>query len=208
MNPADLVQRSDAWFAYRAGRVTGSRIADVIATTKAGKPTAARATYMKLLVAERLSGAPQGNGRVVRSLEDRAALEPDARSAYEWEHGTKIQVVGFVDHPRIKFAGCSPDGLVGLDGMVEFKALDGAQHCELMQTNDIDAEYLAQMQFGLACTERAWCDFGAYCPTMREKHKLWTCRIQRDDIVIKQMESAVSEFLAEVDQKVKRLLAL
>src|SRR5882724_578784 len=173
MTPADLVQRSEAWFLYRCGRVTASRVSEVIATTKAGKYTADRAKYMKLLVAERLSGAPQGNSRIVRSLEDRAGMEPQARAAYEFYCGAKIKVVGFVDHPTIEYAGCSPDGLVSADGMVEFKVLDGAQHCEFMQTKEIDAEYLAQMQFQLACTKRTWCDFAAFCPTMREEHKLW-----------------------------------
>jgi hypothetical protein len=211
MKPEDLIQRSPEWWAHRAAKVTASRVVDVIARNKprkgqtAGDYTAARATYMKLIVAERLSGAPQGNGRVVRSLDERAALEPLARAAYEFDQVVDVRIVGFIDHPRIEFAGCSPDGLVGADGMVEFKVLDGAQHCELIQTGNIEAEYLAQMQFGLACSERAWCDFASYCPTMREEHKLWVRRIHRDDLIISQMEDEVKSFLAEVRQKLDLL---
>lgn len=204
MNPADLIQRSPEWWLYRAGRVTGSRIADVITTLKGGAYSARRATYMKLLVAERLSGVPQGNGRAVRDLDARSALEPQARKAYAFYYAP-IREVGFIDHPRIERAGCSPDGLVGDDGGVEFKALDGAQHCELMQTGEIDADYLAQVQFNLACTDRAWWDFGSFCPTMPEEHKLWVRRIPRDDQIIAAMDAQVLAFIAEVEQKVASL---
>ena len=110
--------------------------------------------------------------------------------------------------PHDAFDRVERHGLVGADGIVEFKALDGAQHCEFMQTGEIDAGYLAQMQFGLACAERSWCDFGSYCPTMKEEHKLWVRRVYRDDLIIRQMESAVIEFLAEVEFKVRELLKL
>lgn len=212
MNPADLIQRSPEWYQYRAGRVTGSRIADVVARNRPkkgqseGDYTAKRAAYMKLIVAERLSGQAQGNGRVVRSLDERAALEPKARQAYQFYYGQKVQVIGFIDHPQIQWAGCSPDGLIGEDGMTEFKAPDAAQHCEMMETGIIDEGYLAQIQFGLACSKRAWCDFGSYCPTMPEDMKLWVRRIPRNDLIIKAMESEVIKFTAEVDEKVRRIL--
>lgn len=206
MNPAELIQRSPEWWAYRAGRATGSRIGDIITTNKNGSYSARRATYMKLLVAERLSGVPQGNGRTVRDLDARSALEPQARKAYGFYYAP-VREIGFIDHPRIGFAGVSPDGLVGDVGMVEFKALDGAQHIELMETGEIDADYLAQMQFGLACSGRQWCDFGSFCPTMQEEHKLWVRRIPRDDLIIKQMETEVEKFLDEVAQRVERLRA-
>lgn len=211
MNPAELIQRSEAWYKYRAGRITASRVADVISRNKprkgqdVGDYTAKRTAYMKLLVAERLSGLPQGNGRVVRSLDDRAALEPQARLAYEFYHGQRVEVVGFIDHPRILWAGCSPDGLVGADGMTEFKAPDAAQHVELIQSGDIEVEYLAQIQFGLACSGRQWCDYGSFCPTMPEEHKLWVRRIERNDLLIKQMESAVIEFSSEIDAKIAQI---
>lgn len=211
MRPEDLVQRSKEWFAYRAGRVTGSRIADVITRNKpkkgqdVGEYSARRATYMRLIVAERIAGTPQ-IGRTVRSMDERSELEPEARSAYEFYNDCEVQLVGFVDHPRIPLAGCSPDGFVGDDGTVEFKVPDPAQHCEMIETGEIDTDYLAQMQFGLACTGRAWCDFSSYCPTMPEDKKLWTRRITRLDLVIREMESEVIKFLAEVDAKVASIM--
>lgn len=205
MNPQELVQRSKEWYAYRGGRVTGSRIADVVTRTKAGAYSAKRATYMKLLVAERLAGSPQ-NGRNVRSLDERSDLEPKARTAYELYHNSSVRLVGFIDHPTIVGAGCSPDGLVDPDGMTEFKVPDAAQHCEMMETGEIDEGYLAQIQFGLACSGRRWCDFGSYCPTMPERFKLWTRRIPRNDPVITQIESEVMVFISEVDAKVEMLM--
>lgn len=213
MNPADLIQRSPEWFAYRAGKVTGSRIADVVTRNKpkkgqdVGEHSARRTTYMKLLVAERIAGTPQ-IGRNVRSMDERSELEPDARAAYEFYNDCEIQLVGFVDHPRIAWAGCSPDGLVGSDGMTEFKVPDAAQHCEMLETGEIDADYLAQMQFQLACSGRAWCDFGSYCPSMPEDKKLWTRRVPRLDLVIKEMECEVIRFIAEVDVKVANIMRI
>lgn len=206
MKPEELIQRSPEWFAYRAGRATGSRISDIITRNLNGKYSAKRATYMKLLVAERLSGKPQA-GRNVRSMDERSELEPEARAAYEFYKGCEIQVVGFIDHPRIQMAGCSPDGLVSTDGMAEFKVPDAAQHCEMIETEEIDAEYLTQMHFGLACSGRLWCDFGSYCPTMPEDLKLWTQRISRDEAKIEHLEKEVEAFLAEVDRKVEQILA-
>lgn len=213
MKPEDLIQRSKDWFAYRAGKVTGSKIADVITRNKpkkgceVGEYSARRATYMKLIVAERIAGTPQ-IGRTVRSMDERSDLEPEARAAYEFYSGSEIRVVGFIDHPRIPDAGCSPDGLVSDDGMTEFKVPDPAQHCEIIETGEIDTDYLAQIQFQLACSGRAWCDFSSYCPTMPEDKKLWTRRIPRLDLVIKEMESEVIKFIAEVDEKVAKIMRL
>lgn len=207
MNPEVLVQRSREWFAYRAGKVTGSKIADVITRNKGGAYSAKRAAYMKLIVAERVAGSPQ-IGRTVRSMDERSQLEPEARIAYELYNDCDIRVVGFIDHPRIQGAGCSPDGLVGNDGMTEFKVPDAAQHCEMLETGEIDTDYLAQMQFQMACSNRAWCDFGSYCPTMPEDKKLWTRRIPRLDLVIKEMESEVIKFIAEVDEKVAKIMRM
>lgn len=213
MNPEDLIQRSKEWHAYRAGKVTGSRIADVVTRNRpkkgqdVGEYSARRATYMKLIVAERIAGSPQ-IGRTVRSMDERSDLEPEARSAYEFYNDCQIRVVGFIDHPRIPWAGCSPDGLVDHDGMTEFKVPDAAQHCEMIETGEIDADYLAQMQFQLACSGRTWCDFSSYCPTMPEDKKLWTRRIPRLDLVIKEMEYEVIKFSAEVDAKVANILRM
>lgn len=201
-------QRSAEWRQQRCGKVTASRVAEVIGRLKGGGWAAPRAKYMEQLVAERLTGRPQ-DMRQVRSMTERADLEPEARAAYRFYTGNKVDEVGFTDHPTIANAGASDDGRVGDDGMIEIKCLDAATHVKLWQGDDTPIlTYMPQMVFGLACNERHWCDFVAYCPIMPEELKLFVRRIDRDNDVIAAIETQVLEFIAEIDGKVAELLAI
>jgi hypothetical protein len=171
-----------------------------------GEWSARRYNYLAEKVAERVTGKPRDR-RKIASLDERLELEPDARAAYEFYNDTTIELVGFVDHPRIPFAGCSPDGLVGADGGVEIKCCDSPAHIETITAAAIDPDYLYQIHFNMACTERLWWDFVAFNPEMPEEGKLWVKRIERDDIMIAKIEKEVIEFLAEVDQKVEQVMA-
>lgn len=199
------LQRTPEWYQARCGRATASRIVDIITRTRNGWGHA-RAKYLDQLVAERLCGRPQDMRRI-KSLDDRADLEPEARAAYSFYTDNEIELVGFIPHPTIENAGASPDGLVNSDGMLEIKALDAANHHKLF-AGDLSPleDYLPQVHFGMACTERKWCDLVAYCPIMPEELKMFRQPIQRDDDLITRLESAVKEFLAEVDAKVAMLM--
>lgn len=198
-------QRTDAWYQERCGKVTASRICDVMATTQKGWG-AARAKYMDDLIAERLSGQP--TIRRVASMEARVELEPEARIAYEFYTDNAITEVGFIPHPSIPNAGASPDGIVSDDGLVEIKCLDPRAHITLVKSGIIDSAYLYQVQFQMACTERSWCDFFTYQPLMPEELKIFKRRIIRDDHAIGKIESAVKDFLAEVDAEIQRIILL
>lgn len=198
---SDGQQRTDAWYSARCGRVTASRIVDVITTTKNGWGHA-RAKYANQLVAERLTGRPQDMRRI-KSMEDRSDLEPEAIAAYEFYTGANVKTVGFIQHPEIELSGSSPDGLVGKKGGLEIKVLDPATHIKLL-SGDLSPmeEYLPQMTFGIATTKRSWWDFAAYCPTMPEELKLFIKRLDSDADAIAKVEAAVITFLAEVEAKV------
>lgn len=201
----DFPQRSPEWFAHRCGRVTASRVADVMAKTKSG-PAAARANYMALLVAERLTG------EVAESYTNAAMQwgtdqEPQARALYEFQTDATVREVGFIDHAKIEMAGCSPDGLVGEDGMVEIKCPNTATHLDTLLGEKIDGKYLKQMQFQMACAGRLWCDFVSYDPRLPPEMQLWVHRVERDEDVVEEIEDAVSAFLAELAQKVEALHA-
>ena len=109
-----MEQRSDEWFAVRAGKATGSRIADIVAKTKSG-PGASRANYAAQLVAERLTGKPADSFSNA-AMQWGTDTEPMAREAYEMKQGGYVEEVGFLVHPNIPRSGASPDGLVGEDG--------------------------------------------------------------------------------------------
>lgn len=201
-----MEQHTPEWWADRCGKATASRMGDLTRTLKKGGWAADRQNYLREKVAERVTGKNRDR-RKVASLDHRLELEPDARAAYEFYYDTEIKLVGFVDHPRIPMAGCSPDGLVGDEGGVEIKCCDSEGHLDIITAEAIDPDYLYQIHFNIACTDRQWWDFIAFNPDMPEEGKLWVKRIERDETIIAWMEQAVIDFNAEVDRKVDEALA-
>jgi len=198
-----IVQGSEAWFAARCGRVTASRVADVVARTKTGWG-ASRANYAGELIAERLTGctAPSFTNAAMQHGVDQ---EPVARAAYEARTGVTVDLVGFVDHPEIAMSGASPDGLIGDDGLIEIKCPNTATHLDTLLSETVPGKYVTQMQWQLASTGRAWCDFVSFDPRLPPNMALFVCRIERDVSLILELESEVAAFLAEIDAKVEAL---
>jgi len=205
-----MEQHTPEWWTSRLGKVTASRIGDLMARNQprkgktVGEWSARREKYLKEKVAERVVGKPRDRKRV-QSLDERLDLEPDARAAYEFYFDATVELIGFVDHPRIPNAGSSPDGLVGADGGLEIKCLDAEGHLEIIRADAFDSDYVYQCHFNIACTGRAWWDLEAFNPDVPEEYKLFVKRIERDDDLIAQIETNVIEFLAEVDQRVAEL---
>lgn len=204
-----MEQRTPEWYAARCGKVTASRIVDIVTRLKGGGYSAARAKYMESIIAERMTGRPQDMRRLP-SLDARADMEPDARVAYTFYTGREVEIVGFIQHPSIELSGSSPDGLVETDGMMEIKALDPATHIRLLSGDvSVMIDYLPQMQFGMACAERQWCDFESFAPAMQDEAlRVFIRRVDRDDEVIGMIEREVEMFLSEVDARLAPLLAL
>ena len=198
-----MIQGSEEWHTARLGRVTASRVADVIARTKSG-PSASRANYMAELVAERLTGA-RGETFTNAAMQWGTDNEAEARMAYEFRTDATVEQVGFILHPTIDMAGASPDGLVLTDGLVEIKCPNTATHIETLLTGSIPGKYETQMLWQMACTGRAWCDFASFDPRLPEEMRLFVKRFDRDDKRISEMEEQVREFLFELDATVKRL---
>jgi putative phage-type endonuclease len=196
-------QGSPEWFAARLGRVTASRVSDVIAKTKTGWG-ASRANYAAQLVAERLTGEP-GDKYTNAAMQWGTDTEPHARAAYEFMHGADVQLVGFIPHPKIEMAGASPDGLVEADGLVEIKCPNTATHIETLLGGSVPGKYQAQMQFQLACTGRQWCDFVSFDPRLPESMRLFVRRLNRDEEYITGLEVMIVEFLGEVDSTIRKL---
>lgn len=198
-------QRSPEWFAERLGKVTASRIADVCARTKTGWG-AGRKNYMADLVCERLTGA-RAEGFTNAAMQWGTDMEPEARVAYEFYRDATVAEVGFMPHPSIAETGASPDGLVGADGLVEIKCPNTAQHLETLLGGSLPEKYFFQIQWQLACTGRAWCDFTSYDPRLPESMRLFVDRVKRDDAAIKAIETDVISFLTELRDTVAKLRA-
>lgn len=198
-----MIQGSDEWKAARCGKVTASRIADVVARTRSGWG-ASRANYAAELIAERLTGTPAEHF-VNAAMQWGTDREPEGRMAYEWHTDTEVQQVAIVPHPRIPMSAASPDGLVGDDGLVEIKCPNTATHIDTLLDGKVPEKYVLQMQWQMACTGRQWCDFVSFDPRMPESMRLFIKRVERDEKLIESLEKDVELFLREVETKVAAL---
>jgi putative phage-type endonuclease len=190
-----MEQRTEEWFAARLGKVTASRVADVLAKIKSGE-SASRKNYKMELVVQRLTGKA-GESFTNAAMEWGTEQEPFARMAYEAHTGTFVKEEGFVDHPTIEGFGCSPDGIVG-EGLIEIKAPNTANHIETVLENKAPSKYIPQMQCQMACTGAKWCDFVSFDPRVPEDLQLFVVRVERDQEYIDSMEVEVKQFLSEV----------
>ena len=200
-----MEQRTDEWLSERAGKVTASRIADVMAKTKSGHG-AGRANYMADLVAERLTGVPK-QGFTNAAMQWGTETEPYARDRYSEEMLCVVEEVGFVRHPTIENTGASPDGLVGDDGLVEIKCPNTATHIETLRGGAIDRKYILQMHWQMICCERQWCDFVSFDPRLPLEMQLHVQRVERDEELCAEIEAEVTAFLKELDETVADLRA-
>lgn len=191
-----MEQRTDEWFAARLGKVTASRVGDIMAKTKSGYG-AARKNYMAQLLCERLTGVRE-EVYINAAMQRGTDLEPKARATYMLLTGELVEEVGFVKHPIISMAGASPDGLINDDGLIEIKCPNTATHLEFIRTKKPKSEYILQMQWQMACTGRSWCDFVSYDDRLPEKFAFYSIRLKRDDDLIKEIEAEVQKFLDEL----------
>ena len=199
-----IEQRSDAWFEARIGKVTASRVADVIAKTKTGY-SATRDNYMAQLVCERLTGQ-KGESFTNAAMQWGTETEPLARISYEVAQNVLVDEVGFVPHPTIEMAGASPDGLVNDDGLLEIKCPNTATHIETLLSQTVPGKYNTQMQFQMACTGRQWCDFVSFDNRLPAELQLFVKRVPRDNVFIRLIEGEIVQFLAELDDKINKLM--
>lgn len=193
-----ISQGSDEWHASRLGKVTGSRVADVIAKGRGGGPSATRRNYMMELLCERLTGS------WVETFQSAAMrrgneLEPLARTTYELDKGVSVALVPLIDHPTIAMFGASPDGLVGDAGLLEIKCPNTAQHVDVIRSGKHDPQYEWQMLAQMSVTGRDWVDFVSYDNRLPDPLYYACYRFERDGARIIEMEKAVIEFLQELD---------
>lgn len=190
-------QRSEEWFSARLGRVTASKVKDVMAKGRGGAPSATRQNYMMQLLCERLTGK-RDEGFTSAAMQRGTDLEPIARSAYEFNAGVMTVETGLVIHPRIDGFGASPDGLVGADGLLEIKCPNTAQHIAVIQSGSHDSAYDWQMLAQMACTGREWVDFVSFDDRLPDELQYVCYRFHRDEKRIREMEMAVADFLEEL----------
>ncbi|MGC0155551.1 lambda exonuclease family protein [Chromobacterium vaccinii] len=198
-----MEQRSEEWFAARLGKVTGSRVSDIMARTKSG-PAASRQNYMAELICQRLTGKMEERFTTA-AMQRGVDIEPKARAIYMLETGEIVAETGLVIHRDIPDFGASPDGLVGLDGLIEIKCPNTWTHIETLRSGKPKKEYFIQMQAQMACTSRQWCDFISYDDRLPEDMAYFCKRITRDDDFIAEMLGEVNAFLSELEGTIQEL---
>jgi putative phage-type endonuclease len=191
-------QGTAQWLDVKRGKISASRIAEVMDYLKKGGEGASRRNYRTEILAERLSGRSEDH-YVSPEMEWGTEFEPQARAAYEIANDVMVDQVGFVLHPEFDFAGSSPDGLVGTDGYVEFKCPKTTTHLKWMQAGIVPEEHQEQCLFNMRCEERGWADFVSFDPRLPEGLRIFVARMDRDDKRIAAIDDEVSRFHEEVE---------
>jgi putative phage-type endonuclease len=206
-----IEQRTEEWFQQRLGKVTASRISDVIAKTKTGVSTS-RQNYLVQLVSERLTGK-KGDSFVNQAMLDGIERESAARELYMLTRGVSVTEVGFFDHPVIKNSGASPDGAVNAEeegkyaGLIEIKCPIETTHTNTLMSKEVPSKYKSQIQWQMASVSPnvKWVDFISYNPNFPDTMQLFIARVDRDDTYIAELEAEVVKFLDEVEQTILKL---
>lgn len=202
MKTINCQQHSDEWFKARLGKATASRFSDILAEIKSGE-AASRRNYRAQLICEILTGEW---AKIYETHEMREGTEnePLARVEYEMATGHTVQEVGFCLHDTLD-AGCSPDGLIGEDGMIQIKCPNTANHLDALMEDKVPSKHIAQIQGEMWITGRRWSDFVSYDPRLPSNLQLFIKRVHRDEVFINELEHKVAAFLEELQDEIRKL---
>lgn len=199
-----IQQGTKEWFDVRRGKITASRVKDVVAVLKSGGESASRADYKMQLALERMTGQT-AESFCSKDMIWGTETEPLARLAYCVHTGLDVDEVGFIDHPDVLRSGASPDGLVGDSGLVEIKCPKTTTLVEWAVDGKVPTSHLDQMQWQMECSGREWGDFVAYDPRMPSGSQLFIRRLPRDEARLIFLRNEVSVFDQEVEELIEKI---
>ena len=199
----DIEQGSNEWHSLRLGKITASRMADVLSKGRGTTPSKTAETYMMELLAEKLTGEtkPFFENDAMRWGTE---TEPQARAMYELKSGYDVKEVAFIEHNE--FIGVSPDGLVTDKGMLEIKCPTTITQVKRALTDDYSKDYYTQIQCQLWVAERDWCDFVSFDPRLDVDAGYLLQRVSRDGEFIKNMETKSYDFIERMNEFYERLI--
>ena len=198
MSNEQLVQGSESWFKARMGKISASRIADLMKKTKYGESTYKTRLRMELAI-ERITGKST-NTFMNQAMHDGVEREPDARTLFEAMTGKEVALCGSFDHHEIVNTSASPDGLLrGENATLEIKCPTHVTHAKNLLSETLDARYQHQVQWQIACTESDYAYFASYHPDFPPELRLKVVKVEKDDKLIAEIEEAVREFDIEVE---------
>ena len=203
-----IYQGTIEWKMKRLGKVTASRVKDIMPNDK-GKYSTKRATYLDYCLIGRLGIIPD-DIFTSKAMQHGTDTEPLARAMYEQSRGLglgAIQETDIIEHPFISNFSASPDGLVESDGMLEIKCPTSATHLQYIIDGVVPEEYIHQMASQLSCSKLKWVDFYSYDNRVPEGFQEFLIRYERDDFLIGEIEKEVAKFNSEVDAKYNILMS-
>ncbi len=190
----DVIQGTEAWHNVRLGKFTASNFSSLFSK----ETTVKFQDFINQVVFERLTGeVPES---FTSSYMNRGnELEPEARQSYELMKFRKVKEVGFIE--LNEWCGCSPDGLIGLDGLLEIKCPKYSTLINLHLNKKITSEYYYQMQGQMWVAEREWCDFYVYHPKLKPFLK----RVERNEDDIANIKQKISEVVEIAKRRIEYL---
>ena len=198
----DIEQGSQDWLDLRLGKITASRVADIMSNGRGGKPSLKSESYMNELISEILTGS-QVDFKQNAAMEWGTACEPQARAMYELQNDVDVEEVAFIQ--LNEHVGVSPDGLVGSEGMLEIKCPTSKKQIERALSDSYHADYKAQIQMQLWVSGRKWCDFVSFDPRINGNASYLQETVYRDEDYIKEMESRINAFIESMLDKLAKL---
>jgi len=205
MNNEELIQGSDEWFAVRLGKITASRLSDLMKKTKYGESTYKTKLRMELAI-ERITGKSASNVVMNQAMHDGIEREPEARTLFEAITGKEVALCGSFDHPEIVNTSASPDGLLrGENAILEIKCPTAVTHVKNLMADGMDKRYLYQVAWQMACTESSHGYFVSYHPDFPKELRLKWVRVERDDDLILDISKAVRQFDIEVEDLINNI---
>ena len=205
MSNEELVQGSEDWFKVRMGKITASKLSDLMKKTKYGESTYKTRLRMELAI-ERITGKSASPNFMNQAMHDGIEREPDARTLFEAITGKEVALCGSFNHPEIVNTSASPDGLIrGENATLELKCPTHITHAKNLLSDKMPSNYIYQVQWQIACTESDFAYFASYHPDYPPELRLKWVRVERDDSVIKSLEEAVRQFDIEIEDLIIKL---
>lgn len=205
MSNEELIQGSEEWFAVRNGKITASKLSDLMRKTKFGESTYKSRLRMELAI-ERITGKSAGDNFMNQAMKNGVEREPDARKLFEAITGKEVAECGSFDHPDVVNTSASPDGLIrGEDAVLELKCPTHVTHAKNLLSDKMPKNYEYQVQWQIACTESEYAYFASYHPDFPPELRLKWVKVLRDNMMILDLEDAVRKFDAEVEDLITKI---
>lgn len=198
MKVIDCIQGTEEWHKIRLGMPTSSNFDKII--TPKGVSSKSAKKYMYKVAGEFITGIPEETYQSAAMLRGKE-IESEARNFYEMVKDTEIEEIGFVFGDPVYEYGCSPDGFIGEDGMIEIKCPIISTHVGYLVDNKLPTDYFQQTQGQLFVTGRKWVDFISYYPGL----KPLIIRVERDDDFIAKLEREIVSFCTELKEIVNKI---